>query len=320
MPGGLSMRTTILALGATLLVAGCGAGSPAQGPDSTTGERIATVGSEAVTTAGVDALLRETVVSFRALGRPFPDVGTPYYLDLRDQAVRDLVGQSARGQEAVRLGAEVDRSELDRRLEQVDRKVFREEALRSGLTMDRVSTDLHGQLMELALFHAVISQKQAGETNAQAMKRWEQLVDEQISSAVYAPGWKPTERLRSPIPPELQDLPKANGPCDLKNGTFTIREVAAHGCLEDWGPPIPGVDGTPCPEIPISDFAVQGLSDDDPAYFTYEETLMDTAPSCAPYPSTTYTVHTDKGPCFPYGPDDPCTDGRLIPRTMIIAN
>ena len=140
------------------------------------------------------------------------------------------------------------------------------------------------------------------------------------STTVYAPGWRPAKRLRSPIPPELQDLPKAKGPCDLKDGTFTIREVASHGCLADWGPPIPGVDGTPCPEIPIVDFAVQGLSDDDPAYLAYEETLMDTAPSCVPYPSTTYTVQTAKGPCFPYGPDDPCIDEGLVPRTMITAN
>jgi hypothetical protein len=264
--------------------------------------------------------MRETAVSFHALGRPFPDVGTPYYLDLRDQAVRYLVEKSAREQEAVRLGAEVDRSELERKLEQVDRKAFREQARRSGLTMDRVSADLHGQLLELALFHAVISQKQAGETNAQAMKGWEQHVDEQISTAVYAPGWKPAKRLRTPIPPELQDLPKAKGPCDLKNGTFTIREVAAHGCVDDWGPPIPGVDGTPCPEIPIGDFAVEGLSDDDPVYLAYVETLMDTAPSCAPYPSTTYTVHTGKGPCFPSGPDDPCIDGRPVRQTWITDN
>ena len=110
-----------------------------------------------------------------------------------------LVQQSAREQEAVRLGAEVDPSDFERKLDQVDRKAFREQARRSGLTMGRVSTDIHGQLLELALFHAVISQKQAGETNAQAMKRWEQHVDEQISTAVYASGWKPAERLRSPI-------------------------------------------------------------------------------------------------------------------------
>jgi hypothetical protein len=320
MPGGLSMRTTILALGATLLVAGCGARSPAQEPDSMSGERVATVGSTAVTSADVDELLRETAVSFRALGRPFPEVGTPYYLDLLDQAVRHLVERSAREQEAVRLGAEVDRSELERKLEEVDRRAFREEARRSGLTMERIRTDIHGRLLELALFHAVITQKRAGETNTEAMKRWEQHVDEQISAAVYAPGWMPAKRLRSPIPPELQDLPKAKGRCDLKNGTFTIREVAAHGCLEDWGLGIPGVDGTPCPEVPIDDFAVEGLSDEGPAYLGYVETLMDTAPSCVPYPSTAYTVQTGMGPCFPSGPEDPCTDGRLVIRTLITSN
>jgi hypothetical protein len=317
------MRTTILALALTFLLAGCGGRQPgsraAQGPDSRSGEKIATVGSQVVTTTDLDALLQETALSFRALGRPWPDVGTPYYLDLRDAAVRSLVEQSIRKQEAARLGAKVDPSDLERELEQIDRKAFREQARRSGLTMDRVSADVHGMLQRLALFRAVVSQKHSGETNVEAMKRWERQVDEQIATAVYAPGWRPAERLRSPIPPELQDLPKAKGPCDLKKGTFTIREVAAHGCVEDFGVGIPGADGTPCPEIPIGDFAVEGLSED-PAYSAYEETLMDTAPSCVPYPSTTYTVRTGKGPCFPSGPDDPCTDGRLVPQTWITHN
>ena len=185
--------------------------------------------------------------------------------------------------------------------------------------MDRVTTDVHGRLLELALFRAVVAQKRPGETSVEAMKRWEQRVDEQIASTAYASGWRPSQRLRSPVPPELQDLPKARSSCDLKNGTFTIREVAAHGCVQEWGLPMPSVDGTPCPEIPIDDFAVEGLSED-PAYSAYESTLMDSAPSCVPYPSTTYTVQTDEGPCFPYGPEDPCTDGRPVPRTVISAN
>lgn len=185
--------------------------------------------------------------------------------------------------------------------------------------MDRVRTDVHAQLLRLALFRAVVAQKQSGETNAEAMKQWEQQVDKKIAVAAYAPGWRPAERLRSPIPPELQDLPKAKGPCDLKKGTFTIRQVAAHGCAQEFGVLRPGVDGKPCPEIPIDDFAVEGLSED-PAYSAYEETLMDTAPSCTPYPSTTYTVQTGKGPCFPYGPEDPCTKSGPVRQTWISAN
>jgi hypothetical protein len=319
------MRAVIPVAALILLLAGCGGAArsnpenQAAGPPDPANGDVATVGSDTIFSADVDALLQEAAVSFHALGRPFPKVGTPYYLDLRDQAVQDLVEQSAREQEAVRLGAEVDPSDLERELEQVDRKAFREQARRSGLTMDRVSADLHGWLLQLALFRAVVAQKGSGETNVQAMKRWEQQVDEQIATAAYAPGWRPAERLRSPIPPELQNLPKAKGACDLKKGTFTIREVAAHGCVEDWGVGIPGADGTPCPEIPIDDFAVEGLSGD-PTYSAYESTLMDSAPSCVPYPSTTYTVETGKGPCFPSGPDDPCTDGRLVQQTWITNN
>ena len=106
-------------------------GSQASGaPDPANGD-VATIGSDTISSADVDALMQETALSFRALGRPFPEVGTPYYLDLRDEAVRYLVEQSARKQEAVRLGAKVERSDLERELERIDRKTLREQARRS---------------------------------------------------------------------------------------------------------------------------------------------------------------------------------------------
>lgn len=320
------MRATVIPLAFLMLsLAGCGArsdsGGKAPGPPDPANGEVATIGSETISSADVDALLHETTRSFRALGRPFPEVGTPYYLDLRDQAVRYLVEQSIREQEAERLGAKVEPSDLERELEQVDEKAFREQARRSGLTMDRVSTDVHGKLLQLALFRAVVSQKQSGETSVEAMQRWERRVDEQIAATAYAPEWRPAQRLRSPIPPELQDLPKAKGPCDLKNGTFTIREVVAHGCAQKFGIPMlmRGLNDPPCREIPIADFVVAGLSED-PAYSAYESTLMNSAASCVPYPSTTYTVQTGKGPCFPYGPDDPCAYGGSVPQTWITEN
>jgi hypothetical protein len=295
-------------------------GSQAAGPPDPTNGDVATVGSAKISSADVDALLQEAAVSFRALGRPWPEVGNPYYLDLRDQAVRYLVEQSTWDQEAARLGAQVDPSDLERELEKVDREWFREQSKRSALTMDRVSADFHGRLLRLALFRAVVAQKESGETNVQAMKRWEQRVDEQIAAAVYVPAWRPAKRLRSPIPPELQHLPKAKGgACDLKEGTFTIREVAAHGCVARIGIAVPGVDGTPCTEIPVPVLIIGSLSQD-PAYSAYEITLMNHAPSCVPYPSTTYTVHTGKGPCFPAEPDDPCIDEGDVRRTTITAN
>jgi hypothetical protein len=322
------MRGTVIPLALlVLLLAGCGSragsGSQAAGPPDPANGEVATIGSDTISSVDVNALLKETALSFRALDRPFPDVGTPYYLDLRDQAVQYLVEQSARKQEAERLGAKVEPSDLERKLERIDQQAFGEQARRSALTMDRVSTDVRAQLLQLALFRAVASQKQPGETNGEAMKRWERRVDGLIADTAYAPGWRPAKRLRSPIPPELQALPKAKGPCDLKDGTFTIREVVAHGCAGEFGipalmPALGKVDA-PCREIPIDDFAVSGLSED-PAYSAYESTLMDSAPSCVPYPSTTYTVHTGKGPCFPYGPDDPCADGRPVRQTWISAN
>jgi hypothetical protein len=297
------MRAAIPALALTVLVVGCGTrvvereNARSETPDIARGE-AAVVGSDAISLADIDALLREAAVSFRTLGRPFPEQGTPYYLDLRDEAVRYLVERSARLQEAKRLGAHVEHADLERELSRIDRKTLLEEEQRSGLTIARVRQDVHDSLLTVALFQAVVSRKAPGESNVEAMKKWERHLASLVESANYAPGFRPSKRPRSPTPPELAALPKGKAPCDLKDGTFTIRQVAAHGCSGEFGVGIPGVDGPGCGEIPIDDFATAGLAPPDTAYGDYEETLMDTAPVCMPYPSTTYTITTGEGPCF----------------------
>lgn len=313
------MRAAIPALMLTLLLAGCGAASTERSQAPDTEHEIAVVGSKAVSKADVEVLLDEAAVSFRALGRPFPSEGTPYYLDLRDQAVRYLVERSARLQEAERLGAHVDEADLEGELARIDRKMLLEAEQRSGLTMARVRQDVHDSLLNVALFDAVVSRKDAGESNVEAMKKWERHLDSIVGEAEYTPGFRPAKEPRSPVPPELADLPNGRDPCDLKNGTYTIRQVAAHGCSEEFGVGIPGVDGPSCGDIPIDDFATAGLASPDTAYGSYEETLMDTAPSCVPYPSTTYTITTGRGPCFGIPPPNGRTRESCA-QTVISAN
>jgi len=206
-----------------------------------------------------------------------------------------------RGQEAARLAVRVDEEAIEREVSDVDPKELQEELRRSGLTMARVREDVHDSLLDVAIFKTVVAAKEPGESPTQAMKRWQDRVDGLIAAADYAPDWRPAERARSPIPPELKDMPKAKGPCDLKKGTFTLREVWAHGCAEHFGIPLPGVDGQACREVPIDDFVVAGLSQDE-GYAAYEEDLMDTAPSCVPYPGTKWTVMPHARPALCPGP------------------
>lgn len=273
------MRAAILALISTLVLTGCGSLEQQASEDAAV--EVAWVGDQAVTKGDVDALLNEAAVSFGALGRPFPKEGTPYYLDLRDQALLHLVEESVKEQEAERLGTAVDPADVERDLKRVDREAFEEESKRAGLTMDRVRANVESWRLRLALFNAVVAQKEPGETNWEVMRGLEERLQAKIAAADYAPGWRPATSLRSPVPPELQN-PKQHE-CDLKDGPFTLQEVAAHGCLRQFEVPVPGVLGKPCPEIPIHDFGISPLADN-AVYSAYESRLMNTAPSCVGYP------------------------------------
>lgn len=141
-----------------------------------------------------------------------------------------------------------------------------------------------------------------------------------IGEARYAEGWAPAARRRSPVPPELQNLPKPAGPCDLKNGTYTFREAWAHGCAETFGLGIPGVDAAPCPEVPIDHFLLGGFTGAEAAIGFDIWSIDDNAGSCIGYPSSTYTVQTGLGPCFPFDGDDPCIKKGRVRQTWVTAN
>jgi hypothetical protein len=276
------------------VVAGCGARSETARDGSA--QDVATVGSETITSDQVDAILDETAASFRALGRPFPDAGTPYYLDLRDQALQYLLRRAADEQEADRLNVGVNDGDVDAEFDRLDPAVLQEEEQRMALTAERVRTDIRDRRLMMALFAEVVARKPENETGLEAMRAWDEHVKSEVRSAHFADGWEPAAEPRSPIPPELQDLPEPERECDLQTGTYTLREAAAHGCVAKLGIPIPGKTGKLCPDIPIRDFAVFDLPPDGP-YLQYQMSLMDTAPSCAPYPETTVTLTGDGGDC-----------------------
>jgi len=289
----------ILVVLLTAVVTGCGTRSqtardhPAQ-LDPSRGD-VATVGNEAITSDEVDAILDETAASFQALRRPFPEAGTPYYLDLRDEALQYLLLRSAREQEAERMDVGVDDADVDDEFDTLDQADLHREAQRMALTTGRVRTDIRDRQLLEALFAAAVTQKPENETDLEAMRAWDEQVNSKVRSAEFAPGWEPADEPRSPIPPELEDLPDPEQACDLPPGTYTLREAAAHGCLGKIGIPIPGRTGKLCRDIPIRDFAVAGSLPDEGPYLEYQESLMDTAPSCSPYPETTVALSGDSG-------------------------
>lgn len=317
------MARIVLVVVLTAVVAGCGASSetardrPAQ-LDPSRGD-VATIGTETITSAEVDAILDETAASFQALGRPFPEAGTPYYLDLRDEALEYLLRRAAQEQEADRLNVSVDQGEVDAEFDRLDPTDLQGEERRVGLTVERVRTDIRDRQLLIALFAAVVAREPENESSLEAMRAWDEHVNSEVRSADFAPGWEPADEPRSPIPPELQNLPEPHGACDLHTGTYTLREVAAHGCMATLGIPMPGKTGKLCPDIPIRDFTAFSLPPDGP-YLQYQESLMNTAPSCAPYPETTFTFTDDSGDCRDdlcnYGTPSELSKGARIPSTQ----
>jgi hypothetical protein len=262
------------------------------------GPIVARIGEDAVTAGEVEALLDETRSSFRVRGRPFPGRGEPYYLDLRDQALRYLIERSANAQEAARLGVQVSEEEIEQEVAKIDPKDLREARRTTGLTIERVRADLRDRLLDRGVFKALVGRADETDNLEEPKSLWRERLESLLADVRYAPGWKPAEKLRSPTPPELQNLPKPRGPCDLKEGTFTFREAWAHGCAQEWGLSVPGADFAPCPEIPIDDFVVAGFSGEESETGYDLWNMDDNAPSCQPYPSDRITVRTGRGPCF----------------------
>lgn len=303
------MRREALFLVCALVASGCGAEHETSDEVEPGGQVVATVGTETITAGQVESLLAETQHSFEVQDRPFPAQGTPYYLDLRDQAVRHLTERSARRQEADRLAVHIDEGAIDRELESVPPQDLDEEMRRTGVTREGVRASVRERIIDRETFRAIVGSADEQDNLDEPNRRWRERINSLLQGARYASGWRPADRPRAPTPPELQDLPEPNGPCDLKEGTFTFREAWAHGCAREWGGGIPGRDGPPCPDVPVDSFLLGG--------FTAEEVDIgferweDNAQVCVPYPPAKFTLRTDPGACFPVEVDDPCMKGRV---------
>ena len=303
------MRRAVVVSSLLLVAVGCG--SEQKGADSGTGSApsgraVARVGDESVTAGEVEALLVDAKRRFRRQGRPFPRTTEDYYLDLRDQAVSYLVEAAAFRQEASRIGVEVDAAAIDQ-----DLRGTRTARASSRARIER-------RLLDHSVFEALVGRADERDNLGPVKRKWKAQVGTLVASARYAEGWKPAEKLRSPTPQELQGLPKPEGPCDLDDGTFTLREAWAHGCVRAWGIPIPGIDGPPCPEVPFGSEMDAGFSEEESTTGYFLWNIDDNAPSCVGYPPRTITVSTGRGPCFG-GPRPGSKDG-LCAQTWISEN
>ena len=266
------------AAAAVAVAAGCGAAPEAGGPP------VATVAGRDVTAAEVTAVLDETRRSFARWGRPFPGEGAPYFLDLRDEAVRYLVRREAVHDAARDLGVSVTAADVDaylaatRTAAHETEEEFWASVRDQALAETRVRADVHDLLLGQRAFARL--QEDGVE---RPLERWRSLVDERAARARYAAEWEPAPERRAPVPPELTTLPEPAAECDLPPGDYDLLEAYRHGCIDDIL--VPGRDGEPCTEVPPDDFVVAGFGvADDPAWEDAVLAEADTAPSCVPYP------------------------------------
>jgi hypothetical protein len=267
------------------VVTGCGAARTQQtASGAARGKVIAHLGAREVTADEVRALLAETKRHWIP-GRPFPAVGSPYWLDLRDEAVRFLVQREARFQAAEERGVVVTDAEIDSYVTQGEPNSLANAASDWGVDMSRLRADVRLHLLDVALFEHVVAHANTAEAQRRELSDLRGGIERSWTRATYAPGWKPARKRRSPIPPDLVDLPPQRD-CNLASGTYDSADLLERGCAVGAG--IPGRDGEPCPEVPPVGFSVEDFGEPD----AYDDYIAEVAEECVPYPSFELSVGT----------------------------
>lgn len=152
--------TVLLALVLAVFAVACGSddgGSDAVPPDS-----VAIVGDQAIPKSEFDDLITYAKRSYDTQKRPFPKVGTPEYVQLRDQAMRFLVQRTQFEVKADDLDIDVSDEAVDKRIDQYikerhqgDKKKFDAELKAQGLSPDQASDIIRANLVQEAIFNKV---------------------------------------------------------------------------------------------------------------------------------------------------------------------
>jgi hypothetical protein len=98
-----------------------------------------------------------------------------------------------------------------------------EEMRRTGVTRERVRASVRERIIDRETFKAVVGSADERDNLDEPRRGWRERIDSLLRRTRYASGWRPADRLRAPTPPELQNLPKPSGPCDLKEGNLQVQ-------------------------------------------------------------------------------------------------
>ncbi len=152
--------TLFLALGLAVFAVGCG--SDDGGSDAVPSNSVAVVGDQSIPKSEFDDLITYAKRSYDAQKRPFPKVGTPEYVQLRDQAMRFLIQRTQFEVKADELDIDVSDEAVDKRIDQYvkerhqgDRKKFDAELKTQGLSPEQASDIIRANLVQEAIFNKV---------------------------------------------------------------------------------------------------------------------------------------------------------------------
>jgi peptidyl-prolyl cis-trans isomerase C len=152
--------TLFLALGLAVFAVGCG--SDDGGSDSVPSNSVAVVGDQSIPKSEFDDLITYAKRSYDAQKRPFPKVGTPEYVQLRDQAMRFLVQRTQFEVKADDLDIDVSDEAVDKRIDQYikerhqgDKKKFDAELKAQGLSPEQARDIIRANLVQEAIFSKV---------------------------------------------------------------------------------------------------------------------------------------------------------------------
>lgn len=152
--------TVFLALGLAVFAVACG-GSDG-GSDAVPANSVAVVGDQAIPKSEFDDLIAYAKKSYDAQKREFPKVGTPEYVQLRDQAMRFLVQRTQFEVKADDLDIDVSDEAVDKRIDQYikerhqgDKKKFDAELKAQGLSPEQARDIIRANLVQEAIFNKV---------------------------------------------------------------------------------------------------------------------------------------------------------------------
>lgn len=152
--------TVFLALGLAVFAVGCG--SDDGGSDAVPTNSVAVVGDQSIPKSEFDDLITYAKRSYDAQKRPFPKVGTPEYVQLRDQAMRFLVQRTQFEVKADDLDIDVSDEAVDKRIDQYikerhqgDKKKFDAELKAQGLSSEQARDIIRANLVQEAIFNKV---------------------------------------------------------------------------------------------------------------------------------------------------------------------